>query len=150
VAAPYASLRVHLLWGTRGGRPWLDPEWRGRLFACASSALEGRGARLLCAGAARDHLHLYVEVPATRSVSDLVQATKSHTRRWIRRSFPHRSAFAWQAGYAAFSVTPRDDERVMDYIRHQDTGHRERTFTTEYATLLEQHGLAYDLGRMLE
>lgn len=146
----YARVRVHLVWSTRRRRPWLDPEWRGRLFARASIILEAERARLLCAGAARDHVHLYLEMPATRALADVVQAVKAGTARWIQQTFPHRDGFGWQAGYAAFSVTPRDDERLMDYIRHQDSRHRERDFAGEYLALLEQHGIPYDLRTALD
>ena len=150
VARSYARLRVHLVWGTRARRPWLDPEWRGRLFAQTSTLIESERARLLCAGATRDHLHLYLEVPTTRTLADLVQIIKAGTCRWIRHSFPHRTAFEWQRGYAAFSVTPREDEQLMDYIRHQESRHRDRDFAGEYVSLLEQHGVSYDLRTVLD
>jgi putative transposase len=150
MAGTYAKVRVHLVWSTRGRRPWLDPEWRNRLFACLGAIAEAERARLLCAGAVRDHLHLYLELPATRSVGDLVHALKAGTSRWIHRSFPHRAGFAWQAGYAAFSVTPREDEPLMDYIRHQEVRHRDRDFAGEYLGLLEQHGVSYDLRYVLD
>ena len=150
MARTYARVRVHLVWGTRARRPWLDPEWRGRLFARISTILEAERARLLCAGATRDHLHLYLEVPATRTGAELVQIIKAGAGRWIRHSFPHRAGFEWQRGYAAFSVTPQNDERLMDYIRHQEHRHRERDFAGEYVSLLEQHGLSYDLRTVLD
>jgi len=150
MAGTYARVRVHVVWSTRGRRPWLDPEWRGRLFARVSTIVEGERARLLCAGATRDHVHLYLEVPATRSVAELVQIVKAGSCRWIRQYLPHRSGFDWQSGYAAFSVTPRDDEHLMDYIRHQEHRHRERDFAGEYVALLEQHGVAYDLRTVLD
>ena len=150
MAGTYARLRVHAVWGTRARRPWLDPEWRGRLFARASTLVEAERARLLCAGATRDHVHLYLEFPASRALTELVQIIKVGTCRWIRQSFPHRAAFDWQRGYAAFSVTPRADEQLMDYIRHQDSRHRDRDFAGEYLSLLEQHGLQYDLRSVLD
>jgi putative transposase len=150
VAGTYAKVRVHLIWSTRGRRPWLDPEWRGRLFARMSVLVEAERARLLCAGATRDHLHLYLEVPTTRSVAELVQILKAGSCRWIRQSFRHRVAFDWQAGYAVFSVSPDNDEHVMDYIRHQEHRHRDRDFAGEYVALLERHGLPYDLRTVLD
>ena len=86
----------------------------------------------------------------TRSVAELVQIAKAGSCRWIRQSFPHRAGFDWQGGYAAFSVSPRDDEHLMDYIRHQEHRHRERDFAGEYVALLEQHGVPYDLRTVLD
>ncbi len=101
----YLSLRVHLVWATKDRRPWLDPEWRSRLFACAATIVTRKGGRLLCAGAVRDHMHLYVEISATTTIAKLVSAIKSNTARWIHHSFPHRRDFKWQHGYGAFTVS---------------------------------------------
>jgi len=146
----YAKLRVHVVWGTRGRRPWLDPEWRGRLFARTDILAGALGARLVSAGAGRDHVHLYLELPAALALASLVQAVKTGTARWIRRTFAHRGGFEWQEGYAAFSVTPHDDARLLDDLRHQDVRHREHDFAREYLALLELHGVTYDLQEALE
>ncbi|HEX5387874.1 MAG TPA: IS200/IS605 family transposase [Gemmatimonadales bacterium] len=146
----HVHLRVHLVWSTRHRRPWLDPEWRVRLFAVASGAAERCRARLICAGGVRDHVHLYVELPPTRTLAELVNALKAGTARWIQESFPHRAGFAWQHGYAAFSVAQDEENRLLDYIRHQEVSHRERDFTGEYLSLLEHHGIAYDLRDVLD
>lgn len=146
----YLSLRFHLVWATRHRRPWLDPEWRSRLFACAGSAATRNGARLLCAGGARDHLHLYLDVPATLAVSELVNSLKTTTARWVHQAFSHRRDFAWQGGYAAFTVSGYDDAKLRDYIRNQEAHHRERPFAREYLALLDQHGLSYDLTHAID
>jgi putative transposase len=137
----YLSLRVHLVWATMDRRPWLDPEWRSRLFACASTVIERRSGRLLCAGGTRDHIHLYLEPPGTLALCDVVNSIKTTTSKWIHDTVPHRRGFKWQHGYGAFSVTPYQDEQLRDYIRHQETRHRDLHFTREYLTLLGQHGI---------
>jgi len=150
MAGIYAKLRVHLLWGTRGRRQWLDREWRGRLFARIDVLAGSAGARLVSAGAARDHLHLYLELPVSLALAPLVETLKSGTARWIQRTFPHRAAFAWQQGYAAFTVTPHDDAGLLDDLRHQDTRHRERGFAQEYLALLELNKVPYELSEALD
>ncbi len=146
----YAKLRVHLVWGTRGRRPWLDPEWRGRLFARIDALASSTGVRLVSAGAGRDHIHLYIELSTTLALEPVVQSVKAGSARWIRRTFSHRSSFGWQEGYAAFSVTPHEDARLLDDLRHQDVRHRERDFSREYFALLELHQVPYDLRDALE
>lgn len=146
----HLSLRIHLVWATKNRRPWLDPEWRPRLFACAATIITRKGGRLLSAGGVRDHVHLYVEPAATISIAELVGAIKSHTARWIQQTFPHRREFRWQHGYGAFTVSGPDDTALRDYIRNQEQHHRERAFTGEYLSLLEIHGIEYDLTHTLD
>ena len=121
MADTYLSLRLHLVWATKNRRPWLDPQWRGRLFACVGQIVERKGGRLLCAGGVRDHLHLYLEPPGTVTVSELVSTIKTNTTRWIHQTFPHRKDFKWQHGYGAFTVTGFNDDALRDYIRNQET-----------------------------
>ena len=141
----YLSLRVHLVWATKDRRPWLDPEWRSRLFACAATIATRKGGRLLCAGGVRDHLHLYVEISATMTIAKLVGAIKSNTARWIHHTFPHRRDFKWQHGYGAFTISASGDASLRDYIRNQARHHSEKPLAGEYQTLLDRHGIEYEL-----
>jgi putative transposase len=147
---PHLSLRVHLVWATKNRRPWLDPEWRSRLFACVAAVIERRDGKLLCAGGARDHVHLYVEPPSTLALCELVNCIKTTTSKWIHDSFPHRRDFKWQHGYGAFSVTAFEDAHLRDYIRNQEAHHRENRFGREYLGLLVRHGVAYDPTTLLD
>ena len=141
----YLSLRVHLVWATKDRRPWLDPEWRSRLFACTATIITRKGGRLLCAGGVRDHMHLYVEIPATITIAKLVSAIKANTARWIHHSFPHRGDFKWQHGYGAFTISASDDTSLRDYIRNQERRHGDKPLADEYQTLLHRHGIEYEL-----
>jgi putative transposase len=146
----YISFRVHLVWATRRRRPMLDPEWRTRLWAQIAACVVQRGGRLLCAGGARDHVHLYLELPPTVALVDMINGIKAHSTRWIHEAVPHRRDFRWQAGYAAFSVNPARDAELQDYIRNQETHHRDRDFAAEYVGLLDVHGIEYDLRYALD
>jgi putative transposase len=146
----HLSLRVHLVWATKDRRPWLDPEWRSRLFACAAAVVDRRGGKLLCAGGTRDHVHLYLEPPSTLALSDLVNSIKTTTSKWIHDTFPHRHSFRWQHGYGAFSVTSFEDGHLRSYIQNQETHHRENRFAREYLGLLAKHGVSYDPTNVLD
>jgi len=150
MADTYLSLRVHLVWATKNRKPWLDPEWRPRLYACVGKILARKGGKLICAGGVRDHIHLYVEPPGTLPIGELVSTIKANTTRWIHQTFDHRGDFKWQHGYGAFTVTGFDDEYLRDYIRNQEIHHRERAFTGEYLGLLERHRIAFDPAHVLD
>ena len=140
----FVRQRIHLVWGTKLRQPWLDPPWRPRLFGYIGGIVQKEGGRLLSAGASRDHLHLYVEFPATLALAALVNTIKSTSSRWIHQNFPHRREFHWQAGYAAFSVNPQDDRKLQEYIRGQELHHRQVSFPDEFLALLDGHGIVYD------
>jgi putative transposase len=116
-------VRVHLVWSTYRRRPWIARWWQERLYRCLAITARRKGAILLCAGGAPDHVHLYVSLAAHMSVANLVDALKSNSSRWIHDTFPQLNVFAWQKGYSAFSVCRRCEQRVIAYIRNQEAHH---------------------------
>ena len=50
-------------------------------------------------------MHLLVSVPTNESVAELLRVVKANSSRWVHEQFPAQRGFAWQAGYAAFSVS---------------------------------------------
>ena len=52
--------------------------------------------------------------------------------------------FAWQSGYACFSVSVSNLEVVSRYIDRQVEHHRKSTFQDELRALLEKHGEKWD------
>jgi putative transposase len=51
--------------------------------------------------------------------------------------------FAWQDGYAAFTVSQSQRDDVQAYIRSQPEHHRTKTFAEEYRAFLARHRIDY-------
>ncbi len=54
------------------------------------------------------------------------------------------SQFHWQSGYAGFSVSPAEVEKVAEYIARQESHPQVVSFQDEYRKLLESHRIEYD------
>ncbi len=52
--------------------------------------------------------------------------------------------FAWQEGYAAFTVSASASEAVWKYINGQEEHHRQKTFREELVEFLGKSGVKYD------
>jgi predicted restriction endonuclease len=52
--------------------------------------------------------------------------------------------FAWQGGYAAFSVSESNRTAVIRYIRDQVPHHLQISFQDEFLALLRKHGVEFD------
>jgi REP element-mobilizing transposase RayT len=144
MAGKYLSLLVHFTWSTARREPWISADWREPLFAQIGGIMKNKNAKLLSAGAMYDHIHLYASLPSTLSIADLVNTVKSNSSRWIHQNHIKARAFAWQEGYGAFSVSKSEENRVIKYIRNQESHHRKRTFKEEFLTFLEKHEIEYD------
>ena len=57
---------------------------------------------------------------------------------------PQNPLFAWQAGYAAFSVSQSNIDVVANYIAKQEEHHRKVSFQDELRALLKRHGVEFD------
>lgn len=135
---------VHLVWSTHDRRDWIDESWEDDLHAYLGGIARNKKAALLQAGAMPDHLHLLVSMPPTLSISDMVNALKSNSSRWVHDDIPDMKVFTWQEGYGAFSVSRSNEETVANYIRQQKSHHRKRDFKAEFLDLLHRHEIDYD------
>jgi hypothetical protein len=52
--------------------------------------------------------------------------------------------FAWQEGYAAFTLSSTSRPAVREYIAHQEEHHRRQSFREELIAMLEKAGIEYD------
>ena len=53
-------------------------------------------------------------------------------------------SFAWQRGFAVFSVSASNKDAVVRYIRTQDNHHKKMDYKSELIALLQKHGVPYD------
>ena len=91
-----------------------------------------------------DHLHLAAIVAPTIAISEFLKKIKGGSSRWIHDSNPDLAPFAWQEGYAAFSVSPSVLPSVKAYIEGQAEHHAKMTFQEEFIALLKKHEVEYD------
>jgi putative transposase len=88
-------------------------------------------------------VHLLVGLKATHCLSDVMRELKKASSVWVHEQI-RQSDFAWQEGYAAFTVSPTSRSAVMGYIERQAEHHRREDFKTELINLLERAGIEYD------
>ena len=144
MAGKYICVRLHLIWSTKERRNLIRYEWADRLKAYLGSISKSKNAKLIEANCEPDHAHLYVSLPSTVSIADLINGYKSNSSRWINQTFFNAKLFSWQEGYAAFSVSRSQENSVIEYIRNQRKHHRKWDFQEELLELFGRHGIEYD------
>jgi putative transposase len=140
----FISVRVHFIWSTLGRRRWIGPDIEQELYSYIGGIARNHNGALIAAGGDDDHIHLYLSMPSTLSLAQMVNVTKSNSSSWLRQRFPARKQFAWQKGYGAFSVSRSAEHGVIDYLSTQRAHHRQVDFKQEFVRFLEQHGIEYD------
>jgi len=140
----YTSMMVHVVFSTKDRQPQLDPTLEERLYPYFGGILREMGGMLLAVNGAQDHVHVLASMNATMSIAEIAGKIKGSSSKWIHETFHDRSRFAWQRGYAAFSVSESQAARVASYIARQKTHHEKVSFRDEFLRLLNAHGISPD------
>lgn len=144
----FTHLLVHAIFATKGREPWLASDIRPRLFGYIHGICRNVDAPLVIAGGVEDHMHLLFEAHPSKAVADAMRDIKANSSRWIHTTFPALAEFAWQAGYAAFSVSWSARDDVRRYIQTQESHHARRTVAEEMREFFARHGLPWDEQRV--
>ena len=95
-------------------------------------------------GGVCDHIHALCLLGREITLSRLVEEIKRNSSRWIKSLSPHYANFAWQGGYAVFSVSQSVVDKTLAYIKNQKEHHKKISFRDEYIRLLNLYHVEYD------
>jgi REP-associated tyrosine transposase len=143
MGSTYLSLHYHLVFGTKNRVPFIVPQWRARLHEYLGGTIAGLGGVPQSVGGVADHVHLLVGLKATHCLADFLRELKKASSTWVHNHM-NSPSFAWQEGYAAFTVSPTARPTVRNYIANQEEHHRAKSFRQELVELLAKAAIEYD------
>ncbi|HEY6951741.1 MAG TPA: IS200/IS605 family transposase [Bacteroidota bacterium] len=88
-----------------------------------------------------DHIHVLFLLSPHYAMKDLLQNIKGESSHWVNQQDFAKFKFAWQTGYAAFSVSESAVFEVERYIANQKQHHAKKGFAEEWEELLREHGV---------
>lgn len=68
---------------------------------------------------------------------------KKASSQWVHEEIK-QCEFAWQEGYAVFSVSADVRAKVKSYIAHQREHHQVKSYREELVEMLDKAGIEYD------
>jgi len=104
MANTYTSLHYHIVFSTKNREAWISQLIEERVWEYLGGIARKNDIVPAKIGGIDDHVHLVVSIPPTLSISKAVQLVKGGSCLWFHETF-RRSAFAWQDGYGAFTVS---------------------------------------------
>ncbi len=141
MAHSFTCIYVHIVFSTKERLPLIPYERQAKLWRYLGGILKNHGMKAVAIGGMPDHVHVLVSLSSDVSVAKAVNLLKSNSSKWMHE---RDSAFGWQEGYAAYSVSASALPSVIDYIENQAAHHKKRTFEQEYLGLLKKHGIECD------
>lgn len=137
----HSKVYVHAIWSTHNRIPLLDKQIRYNLYNQMTDVVVSNRGNIHAIGGVEDHVHILLEMPKDKALSDLVREVKTAATHWLKdqdRSRYHD--FAWQIGYGAFTVSYSGVEGVKSYIQEQEMHHHKKTSKEEWDEFLVRRG----------
>jgi putative transposase len=116
MAGTFSRLLYHVVFSTKSRTRFIDPKLRTELYPYLEGIIRRQEGWLLSLGGMPDHLHLLLRLKPDRAIADLVRHVKGGSSKWIHEQNGLCPDFAWQSGYAAFSVSESKEGTVRSYI----------------------------------
>lgn len=82
-------------------------------------------------------------MPPTTTIAETVNKLKSNSSRWLNEQTDYRDKFAWQEGYAAFTVSDNRYDETVRYIQNQEKHHAQTSFVDELKEFLRRNGMEF-------
>jgi putative transposase len=121
-----------------------DKEYNDQIFKYISGTITNLKNKSIIVNGVEDHIHIFVGLHHTISISDLVGTIKKSSSSFINDKKWFYGEFSWQDGYGAFTYSRSQVERVFRYVKNQEEHHKKTAFKKEYISLLEKYGIEYD------
>src|SRR5215472_15078299 len=107
----YTKNHFHIVFSTKGRRKLISKQMQPELWAYMAGICKNGGIWVHAIGGIEDHVHALVELPIGIPLPKAVNLLKSNSSRFMNQ----RERFAWQEGYAAFSVSKSNVAAVAKY-----------------------------------
>lgn len=139
-----SKLYVHIIFHVKNNTCLIKPENDEELYAYIGGVIKLSKSIPIKINGTEDHVHILCIMSKNISLADFLEDIKRNSSRWIKTRGVHYLDFAWQGGYAGYSVSQSKVEAVSRYIENQKIHHRNQTFKEEYIQFLKENGIDFN------
>ena len=144
MAQSLCKIYLHIIFHIKTTSPCILDDDLKRVHAYIGEIINDTKCTTIWVGGVGDHVHALCLLGREVSIAQLVEAMKRNSSRWIKNISRDYMSFAWQGGYAAFSVSQSVAEKTLQYIKQQREHHKKHTFAEEYKRFLELYDVEYN------
>jgi putative transposase len=140
----YTQIHLQIVFAVKYRQGLIEKAWKDDLYKYITGTIQSYDHKMLAINGVEDHIHIFIGMRPSQSLSDLLQDIKSGSSKWINDNKLTKRKFAWQEGYGAFSYSKSHVPNVIRYIHNQEEHHRKMTFLEEYEDFLKKFEVDYD------
>lgn len=144
MAQSLSKLYIHLVFHIKNNSVTIQNEDKSDLFSYMGSIIKDNDSIPILINGTKDHVHILCIMSKNIALAKLTEEIKRHSSRWIKTLNAHYKNFAWQGGYAGFSVSQSWHDKTKYYIKNQDEHHKKLTFKEELILFLKEYKIEYN------
>lgn len=137
----YNKIWIHAIWATKERMPLIHANVENQIHQFINEQLAELGCPAKIINGMPDHIHCLFLLSPQKSLAAVIKQIKGSSSHFINHQNLVAEKFAWQTGYAAYSVSASVVGKVVEYIRNQKGHHQKKTFLQEYDEFLLAYGL---------
>jgi len=150
MAGTFSQVYIQVVFAVKGRQNLLQKPWRDEVFKYMAGIVKGKNQKSIIVNGVEDHVHLFIGLKPSMSLSDLIRDVKNNTTNFINEQKFIQGKFSWQEGYGAFSYSHSQIDHVYQYILNQEEHHHKKTFKEEYLDFLQKFEIEYDEKYLFE
>lgn len=140
----YRQIYYHIVFRTKNGEQAIDENQKEELYKYIWGILKNKKCKLYRINGMPDHIHLLTDLHPSVALADLIKDIKVASSIWLKQSNLFPKFEAWAEGYGAFTISQKEKDRVIDYIKNQEQHHQQFDFANEYRNLLKEFAIEID------
>ncbi len=144
MANTYTQLFYHIVFVVNGRENIIIDRWKDDLYKYISGIIANQGQKLYIINGMPDHLHVLVSCKPTIALSNLTKEIKEHSTKYINQNNFVKGKFSWQEGFGGFTVSYKNVNSVVNYIKNQEEHHKLRSFKEEYLEFLKEQEIEFN------
>ncbi len=140
----FNKIWIHAIWATKNRMLLIHPSIEKKVHQYLRNELVELGCPVRIINGMPDHIHCLFLLSPQKSIMEVLKQIKGSSSYFINQNDLIPDKFAWQTGYAAYSVSESGIEKVYQYIKNQKQHHRKKSFQEEYEAFLKLYGFEGD------
>lgn len=122
---------IHTVWSTKNREPLITPSLEPKLYEFMHEQFKALNCDVQIINGISDHVHCLFKLNVQKSISEVVKQVKGSSAHYLNRPSSLIERFAWQTGYAAFSVSEFMLPKIHNYIKNQKRHHLKKSLEDE-------------------
>lgn len=112
----FNNIWIHAIWATKERSKLILPSVEKVIHSFIRDQFREQGCPVRIINCMPDHIHGLFLLNPQKSISEVIKQTKGSSSHFVNQQNLITEKFAWQTGYAAYSVSESIVEKVYNYI----------------------------------